>query len=188
MGDVRQDIRFAIRSFARSPGLFLVALITLALGIGANTAIFSVVHSVLLRPLDYPESERVMRLGHSDLDGSPGMSVHTPGNFFDWKRGARSFESMAAYSYATASLLGTGDPTRIQGARSVGSIFDVLGTPALIGRTFTDREDGPGREDIVVLSHGLWQRVYGGSDVVGESINLDGSPPRFKGSSQHYRV
>lgn len=174
MDDVWRDIRFASRAFARSPGFFVVAITTLALGIGGNTAIFSVVNGVLLKPLEYRDSDRIMQLGHGGVDGSFSMNVITPGNFFDWKASATSFESMAAFSYTDMSLLGEGDPLQIQGAQSVGSVFEVLGVDAMLGRTFADAEDGPGEEYLVVLSHGLWQRVFGGADVVGRSIELDG--------------
>jgi len=174
MSEVLTDIRYALRSFRRSPGFLVVAVTTLALGIGANTAIFSVVNGVLLRPLQYPDAHRIVRLGHAALDGEYDMGVNTPGNFTDWRERSQSFQSMASYAQVTANWTGEGDPERIVGYQSIGSVFDVLQVPPLLGRTFTAADDQPGREDIVVIGYGLWQRAYGGQDPIGRIMDLNG--------------
>ena len=174
MSELFSDIRFAVRSFLRTPGFLAVAVTTLALGIGANTAIFSVVNGVLLRPLSYPEPDRLVRIGHTSLPGNSEMDVNTLGNVSDWRARSRSFESMASYHDVTANWTGEGDPERVGGVETVGSIFDVLGLPPLMGRTYTTADDKPGREDIVVLSYGLWQQAFGGDDPIGHAMDLNG--------------
>jgi len=172
-GSVIQDVRFALRSLIRNPGFSAVAILTLGLGIGANVGIFSVVHGVLLRPLPYPDSQELVYMAHSAVDGSYEFNVHTPGNFFDWQARSRSFSAMAAFRYTRATVLADGRaPVQILGVESAGSLFDVLQVPPLRGRTFTTAEDGPGPEDVVVISEGLWQRSYGGGAVVGSALPL----------------
>lgn len=173
MKNLLRDVRYAVRSFRRTPGFLVVAVGTLALGIGANTAIFSVVNGVLLRPLDFPESDRLVRLGHA-VDGQYDMGVTTPGNFMDWRDRASSFQALAAYSQTMVNWTGEGDPERVLGYSALGGLFEVLGVPPLLGRTFTAGDDRPGPEDIVVLSYGFWQRAFGGENPVGGTVELNG--------------
>ena len=177
MDSLTQDLRYAFRSLRRTPGFTTVAVLTLALGVGANTAIFSVVDGVLLRPLPLHEPERLLAVGESVRDGSPtDMNSTTAGSFFDWKRQARAVQ-LAGYSTTSATLTGTGDPERIPGTTAIGGLFEVLGVPAVLGRTLVETEEAPGAERVIVLSHGLWQRLFGtDSDVVGRTLTLNGEP------------
>jgi putative ABC transport system permease protein len=180
-----QDVRFALRMLRRSPGFTAVAVATMALAIGANTAIFSIVHGVLLKPLPFADPGRLVLLGHH-TDGGDLLDSTTPGNFYDWQRGAPAFQSMAAFSYTTCNLtgrdgaLGAAGAERVRGVASAGSIFDVLGRKALLGRTFGAAEDGPGAARVVVLSYGLWRRLFGANrrvvDRGGRVLTLDGEP------------
>ena len=189
MGTLLQDVRYGLRALRRQPSFGAVAILTLALGVGANTAIFSVVNGVLLRPLPYPQPGQLFALWHKALDNQYTRGAVSPGNFDDWRRGSRAFSAMAAYRPVNASLTGLGEPIRVAGVRSMGSIFDVLQSRPLLGRTLTGRDDQPGAAPVCVLSHGTWQRVFGGDpDVIGRSIALDGTastvigvmPPDFR--------
>ena len=164
-----QDLRYGARALARTPGFTALAVITLALGIGANTAIFSVVNSVLLNPLAYHDPERLVTLLHSGLDPV------APANFEDWRDQSRCFERMGAAEYWTPNLTGTDAPEHINGLRLTQSIFPLLGVAPLMGRTFTANEDQPGAEHEVVLSYRLWQRRFNSdSQVLGKQIVLNG--------------
>jgi predicted permease len=168
MKRLAQDIRFALRWARRSPGFTLIVLLTLALGIGANTVMFSVVNAVLLRPLPFPEPERLASVWpEKPLSGGP---------FVEFRNRSRSFEHLAAYSDATGfSLSGNGRPERVEGAHVSAEFFRVLGSGAALGRTLLTGEDQPGRDRIVVLSQGLWQQRFGADrGIVGREIVVDG--------------
>jgi putative ABC transport system permease protein len=174
MGTLLQDVRYGLRALRRNPGFAAVAVVTLSLGIGANTAIFSVVNGVLLRPLPYPNAERLYMLWHKALDGEYDRGAVSPGNFDDWRSGSTTFSAMAAYRSTNASLTGHGEPMRLAGVRSMGSIFDVLQARPLLGRTFTAQDDAPGAAAGVVLGYSTWQRIFGGDPgVIGRSILID---------------
>ena len=177
-----QDLRFAGRSLRKSPGFTLVAVLTLALGIGANTAIFSVVDGVLLAPLPLREPERLVAVGEGVEGGAPtDVSVTTPGSFFDWQRQTRAVR-LGGFTESAATLTGRGDPERLLGASTVGGFFDVLGVRPLLGRTITPADETPEAERVVVLSHATWRRLFGGDrDVVGRTLTLDGTPRTIVG-------
>jgi putative ABC transport system permease protein len=163
-----QDVRFAWRWARRSPGFTLIVLLTLALGIGANTVMFSVVNAVLLRPLPFPQPERLASVWpEKPLSGGP---------FVEFRDRSRSFERLAAYSDATGfSLSGNGRPERVEGAYVSSDFFRVLGPGAVLGRTLLSGDDQPGRDRFVVLSQGLWQQRFGaGRGIVGREIVVDG--------------
>ena len=165
MDMLRHDFRQALRLLLRQPGLSATILLTLALGIGANTAVFSVVHAVLLRPLPYPESERLVMVGEKrPAEGRINGPV-APADYLDWATMHSSFTAIAGFSAGTADLTGVGDPVQLPSALVSASFFDVFGIRALHGRTFADGEDIPGRHRVVVLSHGLWQDRFGGRPV-----------------------
>ncbi len=175
MDSLLQDIRYSVRRLLKSPAFSLVIVLTLALGIGANTAIFSAVNAVLLRPLAYGAPERLVSIEHfyPSLDGLKAP-VSVPG-FRDYQARGRSFESMAVETRWAANLTGTGEPVRLTGARVSARFFGTLGVPALLGRGFLVGEDSAGREHVVVLSYDLWQRLFGGArGVVGRSLALNG--------------
>src|SRR5215216_5155330 len=168
-----QDMRYGVRMLAKSRSLSAVAIIALMLGIGANTAIFSVVNAVLLRPLPYPEPERLIRI----YEKSPqfdAMSISYP-NFLDWQERNQSFEQMAAFRYDGFNLTGGDLPERIQGRFVSANFFSILGTRPALGRSFLPEEDKPGGNPVVILSNGLWQRRYGRDpNLVGKSLTING--------------
>jgi predicted permease len=174
MDSFLQDIRYSLRRLLKSPGFTLVVILTLALGIGANTAIFSAVNAVLLRPLGYGDPGRLVTIEHLYPSlGGMKAPVSVPG-FLDYQR-ASSMESMAVEVNWAANLTGQGEPERLQGARVTGRLFTTLAVPALHGRTLLPGEDSAGREHVVVLSYGLWQRLFGAAgDVVNRSMALNG--------------
>jgi len=174
MDTLLQDLRYSLRRLAKSPAFTGIVVLTLALGIGANTAIFSAVNAVLLRPLPYRESHRLVTIEHvyPSLDLEAPVSV--PG-FLDYKRKSRSFESMAVQAGWQANLTGIDEPVRMQGQRVTGEFFATLQVPALLGRTLQPGEDSLGRERVAVLSYDAWRRIFGGaSDIVGRSLSLNG--------------
>jgi putative ABC transport system permease protein len=170
------DLRYAFRQLIRSPGFAAVTILTLALGIGACTAIFSVVNAVLLRPLDYPDPARLVVIRETQLPDFPEFSVSPP-NYLDWEKQTRSFENLAAYSGSRVNLTGDGEPQQLIGVKATAHYFDVYGIKPALGRTFLPEEDAPGKNHVVVLSYPFWQRVFGGAtDVVGRPIQLNGEP------------
>jgi putative ABC transport system permease protein len=170
------DLRFAFRQLAKSPGFTLVAVLTLALGIGACTAIFSVVDRVLLRPLPYPESHQLVAVGETKLPDYPEFSV-SPGNYSSWCEQARSFASLAALRSDSYALTGRGEPARLNALRVTANYFATLRLPPQLGRNFLPAEDEPGHETVVLLSHGFWQRQFAGApDVLGQTLQLNGHP------------
>src|SRR5215216_5674632 len=152
-----QDLRYGIRVLLKSPGFTAIALIALALGIGANTAVFSVVNTVLLKPLPYKNSDRlILMFGASLESGQVGGSVSPP-DFLDYRQQNTSLERLAAVTGASFSLTGGGEPERIQSARVSEGFFETLGTDPLYGRTFNSEEEQAGRDQVVILSNGIWQ-------------------------------
>ena len=172
-----RDVRLGVRTLVHSPIFTAVTVLSLALGIGANTAIFSVVNGLLLRPLSYPESERLVDVWHTPPQQSfPGLDRFSvsPANYLDWKAQSNSFERMAVYGYAGLSLSTSGDPLPLTGATVSSDFFTVLRTNAMQGRTFTPDEEQPGRDQVVVISHALWQRAFGANpNIVGQPITLN---------------
>ena len=169
MEAIIQDIRYGFRMLLKNRSFTLIAIFALALGIGANTAIFSVVNAVLLRPLPYNDPARIMTVLHQEL------GPVAPANFFDFREQQSVFESIAAAQYWTANLTGRDRPEQINGVQLTADMFHLLGVPPLLGRTFSDGEDQPGNERVIVLSHRLWQRRFGGdSNIINQQITLDG--------------
>src|ERR1041384_1322372 len=170
-----QDIRYALRMIAKSPGFAALAVLAFALGIGANTAIFSVVNAVLLRPLPYPEPERLIRLGER-TPNFPFGSVSYP-NYLDWRAAQKSFTDLALYrrdSYNLSSSRGTA-PERVGGARVSANFFTVLGVPPQLGRDFNDADDVPKGRKAALITDGTWRRRFGSSpDVLGKHVLVDG--------------
>jgi predicted permease len=178
-GALVQDVRYGMRGLLRTPGFTLVAVLTLALGIGANTAIFGVVRGVLMRELPYPEPERLVRLWQVSPDNPRGHFSFP--DFEDWRTQSRSLEAAGAYFFAEGrtgvDLVGDGEPQRLTMAFVTDGFFQTLSRPPLLGRPLQAQDHVAGQGNVVVLSHGLWQRRFGGSaDVVGRSLTLDGIP------------
>lgn len=177
MRAIGQDLRYAMRLLVKQPGVTAIAILTLALGIGVNTAIFSAVNAVLLRPLPYPEPDRLMMLWEKRPAEGVFDNVVAPGDFLDWAKMNTSFESIAGLMSLTADLTGTGDPVRLVTAAVSPAFFDVFRTQALLGRTFRRDEDVPGKHRVVVVSHRLWQERFGADRaVVGRTVSLSGVP------------
>ena len=176
-----QDIRIAIRTLSKSPGFTSLVVLTLALGIGANAAIFSVVHAVLMRPLPYPGSERLVRIWETFEHGRGTGTVSLP-NFRDWREGSEAFESLAAYGYGSVNLQGDGQPERLASLDATGELFSLLKVRPLLGRTFQPGEDAIAVAPVAVISEGLWRRRFGADPaVLGRSINLDGQSTTIVG-------
>jgi putative ABC transport system permease protein len=174
--NIFQDLRFAVRTLLKKPGFTAVAVITLALGIGANTAIFSVVNAVLLQPLRFrdPASLVLVNEGIPKI-GFPSVGFSPP-DLISYQRLQKSFEGVAGFEHQHYSLSGHGEPKRIEGSRVSANLFSVLGSEPAIGRAFRPEEDAPGQH-VVMLSYGLWQRQYGGSQtILGQTIDLDRVP------------
>ncbi|MFZ0819665.1 MAG: ABC transporter permease [Candidatus Acidiferrales bacterium] len=170
-----QDLRYAARMLLRSPGFTAVAVLTLALGIGANTAIFSVVNAVLLRPLPFRDPDRLFLLTEH-TPKFPSLSASYQ-NFNDWRNMAQSFEGVGAVHNDSFTLTGEGDPTRLTAQMTTANIFPLLGVNPEIGRTFSPDEDRRGGEHVVLLSAGLWRNRYGAStDILGKRLTLNNLP------------
>jgi len=172
-----QDLRFAVRMLQKSPGFTVVAVLTLALGIGANTAIFSVVNTVLLRPMPYKDADRLVTVWGENKPKGYDLDLVSSLDYADWKAQSHSFESMGAATDAMYTLTGAGEPAAVIGYRFSADFFGVLGVPALVGRTFAQDEEQPGKDQVVVLSHRLWMtRFAGDRAIVGRNVMLDGKP------------
>ncbi len=168
-----QDVRYGLRVLARNPGFTAVAVLTLALGIGANTALFSVVSGVLLHPLPFPAPDELHSVYTRTEQFSKG-SVSYP-NFLDWQRGNRAFSALGAYRSDDFNLTGSGEAERLRASMVSSEFFPLLGVRPLVGRTFTPDEDRPGAGPVVVLADGLWKRKFGGeADISGKTITLNG--------------
>ena len=174
-----QDLRHAVRVLRKTPVFTAIVILTLALGIGANTAMFSVVNAVLLQDLPFADPARVVDINEYS-EGQP--TAIAPANFLDWRRMARSFQSMAVYRPRTFNVsTGGGEPERLVGAQASSTFFDVLGVTPILGRQFTPEDAEPGRAT-VVLSYGFWQRRFGGAaDVVNRTLRLNGEPYTIAG-------
>jgi putative ABC transport system permease protein len=182
-----RDVRYALRVFAHSPGFSTIVILTLALGIGANTAIFSLVDATILRPLPYAEADRIVALSESDRKGNDLM-VSWP-DFVDWRKKSGSFTAIAALRGMNFNLTGNGQAERLHGLRVSASFLSVLGVHPLLGRDFLDSDDRPGAVPVVMLSNELWQRRFGSDpNIIHRNINLDGRvyavaavvPPGFR--------
>ncbi|HZB45214.1 MAG TPA: ABC transporter permease, partial [Pyrinomonadaceae bacterium] len=168
------DVRYGLRTLAKHPGFTSVAVLTLALGIGANTAIFSVINGVLLRPLPYAEPERLVSVWFTGTDERVESFASFP-DLADWRAQTNSFEELAAYRNAPSTLNGFGDPQRVEGLSVSAGFFPALGVTPLAGRTSRPEEDAPGGEQVVVISYGFWQRNFGDDrNAVGRRLHLDG--------------
>jgi predicted permease len=177
MDTLFSDVRYGLRMLRRSPGFTAVALLVLTIGIGANVAIFSVVNTVLLRPLPYRDPSRLVMIWES-LPGIGFLQVGTAtGEYLDYRDRNRVFSGIAGYKNDTANLTGAGQPERIPITRASANVFSVLGVQPALGRAYTPPEDRPGAAKVAVLSYGLWKRRYGGDrNILGRTIDLDGQP------------
>src|SRR6266702_2026654 len=174
METLLQDFRYGLRMLAKSPGFTAIAILTLALGIGANTALFSVVNGVLLNPLAYPHSGQLVALygKTAGFDQAPIAYL----NFLDWQRDTQTFSSMAIYRNQDYNFIGTGEAERLSGYMISADFFSTLGVRPILGRTFRPDDDHPGAAPVVILGGGFWKRKFGSSlEIIGKSIILNGT-------------
>ena len=170
------DLKFAFRQLLKNPGFTAVAVLTLALGIGANSAIFSLVNAVLLKALPYHEPERIVMLWTDNP--SMNLGFHelppTPLDLLDWRNQAQSFEQIAAFKTKLADISGQGEPERVGGVQVTANFFSLLGVQPLFGRVFSSDEEQPGKKQVAIMSHGLWQRRFGGdAKIIGQFITVN---------------
>ncbi len=173
-----EDLRFAVRTLRRNPGFALVTVLALALGVGANTAMFSVIDGVMLRPLPFPHSERLVNVWETMLIRNFPEFIVAPANYYDWKKQNRVFAALGAYQAATFSLATQeGEPERYVGAICDRGFFDVLQVSPLLGRLFTAEEEPVGKNGVLVLSYGVWRQRFGGDPkVIGQKLVMNGTP------------
>jgi predicted permease len=175
MNGIFQDVRYALRQLRRNRGFTVVAVLTLALGIGANTAIFSVVNGVLLNPLPFPNANRIVSMFQEHANFPKG-SISYP-NFLDWRRDNRSFEAMAAYRSTDGSITGVAQPENVRAQRVSANFFPILGVNPILGRNFTSEEDRRGASPTALISEGLWKRKFASDrNVIGKSLIVAGQP------------
>lgn len=176
--DLARDLRYATRSLSRNPGFTCVAVLTLALGIGATTAMFSVVNGVLLDPLPYPDEERLVELVHE----APGLGVDTlfssPAIYFGYRDYNQTFEAVGHWDWddSPVTVTGVGEPESVQGVEVTHEVLSILGADSTLGRGFTAQDDLPGSPPTAVISYGYWQRRFAGADVLGQTLVVDGVP------------
>jgi len=172
---LRQDLRYTARTLAGAPGFTVVAVLVLALGIGANTAVFSVTDKVLIRPLPFPSADRLVSLSEQ-LPGYQEMEL-SPANYRDWRRMNTLFEDLGAFTTYAVNLIGQSAPERVKTAVVTGNLFTILGVKPLFGHSIAPADDRDGALRTVLLSYGLWQRAFGGdAGVLGRKLDLDGTP------------
>jgi len=177
-----QDLKFGGRMLAKGPGFTLVAVITLALGIGANTAIFSVVEAVLLRPLPYSDPDDLMIVWEANLKRNRMTNVAGPANYIRWRERNQSFEHLAAFAQWTANVTGVGEPERVPLGYVTADFFQTLGVRAALGRALAPDDGRPDSPDVVVLSHSYWNRKFGSDpQIIGKTLSLNGQPQTIVG-------
>ena len=168
-----QDLRFGLRMLRKNPGFTAVAIITLTMGIGVNTALFTIVNSVVLNPLPYPQPSRLVSIYQRTAQFQTAGDTYP--NFLDWEKENRSFDVLAAYSEHDFNLTGVGEPEKLRGQMVSAGFFSMLGVKPLLGRTFRPEEDQLGASPVVLLADGLWKRRFASSpDILGQSLTMYG--------------
>ena len=182
MSALAADLRLAVRRLRRSPGFTAAAVATLTLGIGANTAFFSLADAALLRPLPYPTAERLVMLWERQAAAGKERERASAANFLDWRRESRALDQIAAWAPWGFALTGEGEPEELASVRVSANMFRLLGVSPAMGRGFLPEEETSGRDRVVVLSHGFWARRMGADPVaVGKTLTLDGEPHQIVG-------
>ncbi|HYP29319.1 MAG TPA: ABC transporter permease [Blastocatellia bacterium] len=177
METLMQDLRYGVRMLLQKPAFTVVVVLALAVGIGANSAIFSVVNAVLLRPLPYADPDRLVMIWMDNSRINIAEDWHSFPNYTDYRDHNEVLESIAAFNNRSFNITGSGEPERVQGAWMTGSLLPLLGVSPALGRNFSPEEEQPGKDQVVILGHGLWQRRFGGDrNIVGQSIQLNGAP------------
>jgi putative ABC transport system permease protein len=182
MDALLQDIRYAIRTLVRTPGFAVVAVAALALGIGANTAIFTIVNAALIEPLPFKDPDRLVLVWESSARRPGRSNVVGPANYLRWRERATVFEDLSGFADTRSVLTGSGEPEEVTTQLVLGGIFPILGVPPAVGRTFTDAELADPAANVTILSYRLWQRRFGGdAGIVGKTIQLNGAPTTVVG-------
>ena len=177
-----RDVRYAGRMLLRNPGFTAVALLTFAVGIGVNTAVFSVFNGVLLRPLPYPDADRITMMWLDNRPQGIKEDIGSYPNYRDWREQNTTYKQVAAFTGAAFTLTGADEPERIPGARTTANFHEVIGLKPMLGRLYTEEHEKAGNDNVVLLSQGLWQRKFGGTpDVLGKTIVLNGVPHEIIG-------
>jgi putative ABC transport system permease protein len=177
-----QDLRYAARTFKRAPGFLLLTVLTIAIGVGANAAIFSIVNAVLLRPLPFARPDELVLVTDSDTRTRQSNGDASPANFLDWRVRQRSFTALSAFRQATFALSGTDRPESVAGAIVNANFFDVLDVKPAMGRTFTGTDEGPGAPRVAVISDGLWRQRFGARpEVIGQTLRINDEPHTIVG-------
>src|SRR5688572_17126910 len=173
METMMQDIRYGLRSLMRQPAFALVAVCSLALGIGANTAIFTLVNAVLLKPLEFAEPDRLVMIWEAAPEIGFPIGDAAVANYIDWKSQNTVFDDMAAVSFRSFNITGDGEPEKVQAYGATANFFPLLGAAPALGRNFLPEEDKPGGAKVMIISHSLWQTRYGGDrNILGRDILL----------------
>jgi putative ABC transport system permease protein len=173
-----EDLRFSVRTFRKNPGFFLAAILALALGIGVNSAMFSVIDGVLVRPLPFPQSDRLVNVWETEPSRNLPRFPVAPANYYDWRKQNQVFSALGSYQSTTFNIATSeGAPERYVGVTCDRGLFDALGVAPLLGRVFTADEEPAGRNGVLVLGYGVWKHRFGGDPkVIGQSFVMDGSP------------
>ena len=175
MRSLFQDVRYGWRMLLKKPGFTIVAALALALGIGANSAIFSIINATLLKPLPFDDLDRIVAVWEKAAGPSYERNEASVANYLDWREQSNSFENLAIYMLWSANLSGIDTPERVRGYQVSPNLLDALGVKVALGRNFLPDEDQPGKDNVVILTHGLWQRSFGGDpNVVGRTANVNG--------------
>jgi putative ABC transport system permease protein len=175
MDSLLGDIRYALRNLLKRPGFTAIAVLTLAIGIGANSTIFSAVNALLLKPLPFPELDRVVAIWDKDAIRGHEHNEVAFANYADWRDQSQSYEKLSLYRWWSANLTGVEPPERLQGFLVTGNFFDVIGTKPIMGRTFLEHENQPGTDGVAVITHSLWQRRFGGDpNIINKTLSLNG--------------
>jgi putative ABC transport system permease protein len=175
MRSLFQDVRYGWRMLLKKPGFTIVAALALALGIGANSAIFSIINAIVLKPLPFDDLDRVVAVWEKAPGPSYARNQASVANYLDWREQSNSFENLAIYMYWSANFSGIDTPERVRGYQVSPNLLDVIGVKVALGRNFLPDEDQPGKDNVVILTHGLWQRNFGGDpNVVGRTANVNG--------------
>ncbi|MFN2514258.1 MAG: ABC transporter permease, partial [Pyrinomonadaceae bacterium] len=174
MESLLKELRYGIRSLLKHPGFTAIAVVTLALGIGANTAMFSVINGVLLRPLPYHDPDRLVTIWEESPERGLFQLPVSYANFRDWQDQNHVFEQISAYTFTNLNLTGAGEPARLLTVRSSANLFSLVGAGPLLGRAFLTEEDKEGANRVVIMGHALWQSRFGSdSGIVGKSLTLN---------------
>jgi len=175
MANFKNDVRYAVRSLAKRPAFTLIAMITLALGIGANTSIFSTINALLLKPLPFPNLDRVVALWDSVPSRGVERNEVAVANYLDWRAQNTTFEQLAIYRWWSTNLTGSDSPERVQGFQVSANFLDVVGVKPIMGRVFSTEENEPGKDEVVLLTYSLWQRRFGADpNIVNKTITTNG--------------